>query len=435
MRAFIFVLIGITLAPILVGQDGKAVSVRWDRAFAPITAGQADDKLAIVLITNDEQIVENKIADPAAEKADADPVKGEKRREKIADIKQPVWCKADFEFSFRRAVSKRQGISGLCALQYQAAGMPKHLCGGQDRNQPSRCFVAICDGHYRLLSICVGVPGPDQLLTMIEDAQQASAMTKLSGGVQEKVTALVADQSMDRLARRWKYSLKEMLTKIDVGAADDSSNRPAKFQVSGVLGRITEEYEAVYLADVKLRFGLTETSDRLRLAVLEQHAQARQPWCDAMMPFLVNADFVKLWRPLTKSVWHYDAVTMNDTESISVLDWFDATAKDQYVVLDLQESTAAQKLLPLGDVGSVAAKRGLGLSDLHDLVDQFPVKNVDPQQLSDLVRDRGIKGVDVQLPSRAKYLVVDRESRKAWAIREGEPPGKNIGRLKRLVKK
>ena len=411
--------------------------VVWETAFTPVTSGQADDHLVLMLISNDAQVGDQQVV-TREKNAKDNPDKAAKVPARPAkdQSKQSIWCKPDFEFSYQRVLAKRADLADVCSLQSVAAGMPKHLTGEKDRNQPRRCLVAICDGHYRLLSFCVGTPSPDELLTLIEDAQEVISLIKLSGSEQAEITKPVAQRSVQRLTRLWQYSLKETLATIDVGASDDE-NEAKKFDVLGVYSRLTSTFQDVYFADVKLRFGLTEASDRTRLAVLEQHPQTRQPWCDSMMPFLASADFVQLWRPLASTLWHHDPVTLAKDESSDLVDWYDSIDKTKTIVLDLQPQNDRKRpvlKIAANDAKHASHKKGIDWEDLQTLVAKFPSKNVDTQQLSGLVCLRGITGVDLFSPSQARYLVIKPNDKSAWAIRQGESPVKSYGRLKRLVK-
>ncbi len=443
MRAIFFLISFSGFSSFALAQEATGPVV-WETAFTPVTSGQADDHLVLMLISNDAQVGEQQVV--AREKNSKDKpgkaakVPGRLAKDQLAknQSRQSIWCKADFEFSYQRVLAKRADLADGCSVQSVAAGMPKHLTGEKDRNQPRRCLVAVCDGHYRLLSFCVGTPGPDELLTLIEDAQEVVSLIKLSGNNQTAITTPVAQRSVKRLTRLWQYSLKEVLTTIDVGASDDE-NEAEKFDALSVYSRLASTFQDVYFADVKLRFGLTEASDRTRLAVLEQHSQTRQPWCDSMMPFLANADFVQLWRPLTRTLWHHDPVTLAKDESSELVDWYDSIDKTKTIVLDLQPSNSRNR--PVLKIAAKDAKpkratraKGIDWEDLQTLVAKFPSKNVDTQQLSGLVCLRGITGVDLFSPSQARYLVIKPNDKSAWAIRQGESPVKSYGRLKRLVK-
>ena len=70
--------------------------------------------------------------------------------------------------------------------------------------------------------------------------------------MQTAITTPVAQRSVKRLTRLWQYSLKEVLTTIDVGASDDE-NEAEKFDALSVYSRLASTFQDVYFADVKLR--------------------------------------------------------------------------------------------------------------------------------------------------------------------------------------
>ncbi len=418
MRASLAVTYLCALALVSTGDEPAADErLVWQSAFAPLSAKDANHSLAVILITNDD----------AAETIK--PAKDDDVQE-VADL----WCKLNFEWSFRKAIRTRADLAEHCHLQFLPAGTAKTLTGGSSRNQPARAIVAVCDVNYRLLSLSVGVPEADEVLTIIEDAQQVQSMINLHEPDQAKLA--IADRSMTRLARIWRDALKEMLATIDVGN-DDEANETAESSdpSNSLLGRIGVTFEEVYLVDVRLRFGMTKSSDHTRLVLLEQHQETRRPWCESMIPFVAGTDFAETWIPLTEAVWHADVV-VSDVDSEELLSWWDLQIKSDPVVLAIQPPLLArQRSWPPVEVGGVADKRGLGWQDLQKLLLELPYQNIDAKQLAALIRERDLAPVDIVSPTRARYLLYEPNKRAAWAIREGDIPGKHIGRVKRMMKK
>ena len=196
-----------------------------------------------------------------------------------------------------------------------------------------------------------------------------------------------------------------------------------------MLRLLSDALEPVYLADVKLRFGLSETSDRSRLIILEQHPEARRPWCEAMMPFLVNQDCSLIWRELAESLWGHQPVTA-DTDAPELLQWYELHAKTDSVVLSLQSPFHLRRL-PWPPILDKAARRGVGWHEVHQLAQQHPFRTVQPQQLATLIRQRRLPAVDIQQPSLARYLFFEPNKGSPLVIRETDPPGRFAGMLKR----
>lgn len=194
---------------------------------------------------------------------------------------------------------------------------------------------------------------------------------------------------------------------------------------------MSETYQPHYLADVNLRFGLNETADQTRLVILEQHPEARRPWAAASIPFLAGEDFLTLWKPLCESLWGFQPI-MIDAEDAELLQWWDSLSDTEPVVFSLQPPLLSGRTPwpPVTATGKTA-RRGLGWKDVQELVVQLPFRNIDAQQLFTLIHSRELKPVDIQLPTTARYLLFEPGKKAAWVAREGDPPGRFVGRLKR----
>ena len=103
MRALIVALLGCSMCTVVCGQDDPEKELSWTKAFSPITASQANSKLAVILITNNQALIES----------------GDKNGKKDSPPQQSMWCKANFEYSFRRAAAARNELTTLCSLGHQ----------------------------------------------------------------------------------------------------------------------------------------------------------------------------------------------------------------------------------------------------------------------------------------------------------------------------
>lgn len=161
-------------------------TLSWQPPFTAVSASEPFS-LVVMLITNDDAFAA--IKPPAKEGGQP-------------QVTQ--WCRPNLQHAYRKALAARPDLKDRCFLQYLPAGTPQQLTGGHDRNQPERAIVAICNGNYQLLSLVVGVPDSDELLTMIEDAQQVQAFIELYEGEIGKITGGIADRSMKRMTRLWR---------------------------------------------------------------------------------------------------------------------------------------------------------------------------------------------------------------------------------------
>ncbi len=411
MRIFWALLVSCLPALAVRSDEAKPTdTIRWGEAFSAISAATSSEKTVLMVITNDDPAIATR---PSTDQ----------------DDNQPLWCLPVLTRSLMKAWQARPELRDKIILQQLPVGMPAKLTGGQLRNQPARAIIAICDGNYRLLSLTVGVPGVDELLTMIEDAEDARTLCQMhQEGSRQKLIASIGQRSAGRLGRMWRGALEEMMVAMGDGDFDEDADVPeaTRQKQAGRLVVLHDNYQPTYLADVKLRFGLTEAADRTRLVILEQHSETRRPWAEAAIPFLVDEDFVTLWQPLCETLWGNAPIQLGQSDE-ALLQWWDSLGDTDSVVLSLQPPLLTQRLPwpPITD------KRGLSWSDVQELAVALPYRSVNAQQLSTLLHTRDLKPVDIEMPSRARYLYFESKKKAGSVFREGEAPGRFVGILKR----
>lgn len=409
-------------------DDGKAdeasspETVVWQKPFEAISSSEASETLVLVLITNDDPFLTQAAIDQfEQEESDAGPKLKVPRN-------PPVWCSDVLAYSYRKMLDQRVDLRRRIKLQSIAAGLPRELTGGQGRNIPSRAVLALCDGNYRLLGLTIGVPAPNELLTLIEDGEDVATIQELNRDQPAMVVDQIAARSRDRLSRMWRAALQEVLSVMEGERSDaDDNDRQEAFE--GRMRLLSDSFEPIYLADVKLRFGLTEASDQTRLVVLEQHPEARRPWCESIIPLVAGQDFALTWKELVESLWGHQPITA-DAEAPELLEWYDSQAKTDAVVLSLQAPFHLRRLRwpPIRDPSS---KRGVGWQEVHKLALQHPNRTVQPQQLAVLLRQRPLNAIDMQQPSLARYLLLEPKKKAPYVVRESDSPGRIAGMLKR----
>jgi hypothetical protein len=102
------------------------------------------------------------------------------------------------------------------------------------------------------------------------------------------------------------------------------------------------------------------------------------------------------------------------------------------VVLSLKPPLLARgERWPPVTIADKTNRRAAGWNDVHELVVQFPYRTIDAQQLFTLIDSRQLTPVDIQLPTTARYLLFEPGKKTAWVARQGDPPGRFMGRLKR----
>jgi hypothetical protein len=87
--------------------------------------------------------------------------------------------------------------------------------------------------------------------------------------------------------------------------------------------------------------------------------------------------------------------------------------------------------LPWPPVTDRFAKRRIGWREVHALALEHPFRAVDPQQFATLIHSRGLDAVDIRRPSTVRYLFFDPKKKNPVVVREGDPPGRFAGILKR----
>lgn len=394
-------------------EQGDHETFPWVEPFGAISSRDADRSLVILAITNDPPAIVDK-----ASQAEAT---GKK-----------LWCADVLSRSMAKLHEQRPDLRERLVFQPLPVGLPAELTGGELKTQPARACFIICDGSYRLLALSVGVPAEDPMLSLLEDAEEVRRWKQMSTAGRDELIERVATRSVERLSRLWREPVDEMLaTRGEAGDGEVVSDVTPR-QQAGRVATLAESFEPFYLADVKLRFGLTEASDLTRLAILEQHPQTRRPWCEAMIPFLAGEDAATLWPLLCEVLWGAQPIR-GETDAEEWLRWCDTQLAAGPVVLSLQPPLMAQQQPwpPLTSSGKTA-RRGYGWSDVERLVVEFPHRSIDSQQLYRLIESRQLQPVDIQRPSRARYLWLESQKKSLLVVRESDPPGRFLGRLRRL---
>lgn len=420
---FICVACGARSAEPAAEETSTDETVAWQKPFEAISASKASDTLVLILITNEDPFVTQENSDRRNKQRKASKLDATKK----ANHNPPVWCSDILAFSYRKALDRRVDLRGRLKLQSIAAGLPKEITGGTARNTPARGVLALCDGNYHLLGLTVGVPDTDELLTLIEDGQDVAGILDLHERQPTEIVKLIAERSSERLSRLWRGALEETVLAMDGDRGEDDARRDESFD--GRLRVLSDTFEPIYLADVKLRFGLTDATDQTRLVILEQHTEARRPWCESMIPFIAGSDFLETWGELVESIWGHQPITV-EAEADDLLDWFDLQIKSDSLVLSLRPPFHLQRL-PWPPSTGGDKKRGVGWSEVHSRALEHPFRSVDARQLAVLIRARDLDVVDIQQPSLARYLFIEPKRKRPMIVREADPPGRFAGILNR----
>ena len=421
------ILLSLLVGATLYGQEANdPLPLNWQPSFSTISASKADNALVLLIITNADPFSS---ADDTAQQDPNAPANQAPPNQKKTPLPTPdIWCANALTDSCRHLIQARPDLEDRLQLQSISAGIPSQLSGGVPRNQPERAIVLVCDGSYRLLAIRIGVPDSEDLITLIEDAEDVRAIRELNPDNPKRVVEEVALRNEPRLSRLWKTATTDLLKEMD-GILDVDTDPNFKKASNGRIHRICSALEPTYLADVELRFGLSDASDRTRLVVLEQHTESRRPWCESATPLLIGVDASIRWRELVESLWGH-AATMPSDDHRQLLEWYDTNLKSGAVVFMLQPPIH-RRHLPWPPVTAPGTRRGITWQQVHDLALEHSFRQLDAGELAALIRDRNLRPVDIMNPSMARYLMISPGSDTVNVVREQDPPGRFASQLKR----
>ncbi|GAA5505865.1 hypothetical protein [Novipirellula caenicola] len=394
----------LSLIAVAASAEVPSSTILWEKPFQTRSESAADKSLILILVTNDDPF-----------DVDAGGWAGELIEEPIAELAQ-----------------QRMGFAERVTTQFLPAGIPSVLTAGESRNVPARAIVAICNRDYRLLSFCVGIPDTDELVTLIEDAEEVQTLAGIHQEAPKQLIRELAERSADRVGRRWQQWMVQAVTEIE--------NNPADEAAADRIARVVPLLEQSYLAESQLRFGLSDPEDATRLGLLEQHVCTRQPWCDSIMPLVANADFRQHYRKLIQPIWGHPLVNA-DADAAEVIDWAASqsdhtTAKKEGVFVLLLQSPIASAMAPIQEEGDgknegKQSRVAKAWDRVAALVAKFPNREVDLQQLALLSRAQQWPAIDIQRPSIARYIFVDAQKPTPLVVHLTDSPGRFASVLQR----
>ncbi|WP_144057884.1 hypothetical protein [Novipirellula maiorica] len=402
MITFLGLMIGSTSVAAL--ADAPSSTVLWDKPFSSQPQSLANNTLVLLLITNDDpfDVVPGGWA-------------GELMEEPIAEVSQ-----------------QRIGLRDRLATQFLPTGIPSSLTAGEPRNLPPRAVVAICNSDYRLLSLCVGIPETNELSALIEDAEEVQTLMGIPNDDPSELIRELAERSAERVGRRWQQWIAQAVTDIENNQADEA--------VADRIDRLGQRFEQAYLAEARLRFGLSDPEDYTRLGLLEQHVSTRQPWCDSMIPLIANTDLRQHYRKLIQPIWGHPPVDAA-ADASELIDWAAthidqaATEKQGTFVLSLQSPIANAMTQKRGqDQANDAGKQNRvtkAWDRVASSVQLHPNREVNLQELALLSRAQQWPAIDIQRPSMARYIFVDAAKPTPLVVHVTDPPGRFAAVLQR----
>lgn len=387
-----------------------AEPIRWRTPFQPLgESSQLREKIVVSVITNDDPY----------------PMKG--------DQAEP-WCGAMLQRRVATLLERRPDLSDQLLFQFLPAGRPAIVTGGESRNQPARVVIAFCDEHCRLLDLCVGMPDADELQRLIEDVQETRSLRGAEGTNRTQLQRQVAARADERLPRLWKPAMEAAL---QAAAQIPLDAPPAADEQSRALGPLMSSERAlaqlapVYEKDVSIRFGLTQQEDWVRLEILEQHAETRREWCEAVLPALVDFDWELIWHPTVASIWRHPPFRRQSLDP-QLLVWFERQIAQTMVPLAIGENPlqAYDSLLQLVSSETQPRESSRWVT-LREHIESMPLRRLSIEQLAALLSEREIAPIDLERPSPARYVIFETEDSPPLLIRTADSPSNWLRRLKR----
>ena len=404
---------------ILCAEPPKAPKLDWQAAFTVLSAENQASKLVLMLVTNDDAFHEVQAA-ANGPKPDAAQLTASTRH---------GWCAAEFHHTCQRILTRRPDLEDKISLQSVVAGTPSELSGGKADDSPKRVVLFVCDSTYHLLALSIGIPSADDLLTLIEDAQEVKTLRDLNETTPDQTANAIVQRNEIRLGRLWKMKLQQMVEakKQDDALVDDAAAPPTR--PLHLLYKLFSALQPTYNYDVQTRFGLTTELDARRLVILEQHSESRYAWCQAITPFIIGLDIQQDWNFFVELLWQQCAVAAGSDQT-DFLTWFDEQKKTGPFVMAVTPPSHIQHL-PWPPAEAPKSRRGTSWQTTHDSANEFPFRTITTQQLTALVRQRELKPITFFSPSMVRYLLVSPNNRLPQVIREQDPPARFWGLLRR----
>ncbi len=399
-------LLGVTVAVADEAVD-EVDGLVFREPFSGLSASEIQSKLIVFLITDEDPFQWTKAK---LDKADKSRLGGG----------PDVWCGPDFRRSFQKLFVKRPDLKDRCIAQRVVAGLPANLTADVARTLPPRAITAICDGQYRLLHFSVGVPEPDDLIQMIEDAEENKALLQLHPDAPAAIGKAVMERTNKRVRRVYREAL--------AGLAEPMSGDESLAVDEAWISKYARFVSALF--DVRLRFGLSDTSDLVRLIVLEQHCETRRDWCDSLAPYIIGRPMRTIMNPLVDTTWGIPAVLdINKEDHEEILTWFSSRRENSFVVLAIKPTHLDHDVAwpPPNISRNPLAKRSW--SELETVMSNHPFRSVSAEELAVVLRENNEMSINLLAPARARYVIFEPGKKKLTVVRESDLPGKFIHRL------
>lgn len=392
-------------------------ALNWQAPFTVLSTVNPDSKLVLILVTNDDAFYKHPAG--ANQPVAAQP----------PGVAQQGWCAAEFHHTCQQVLQLRPDLKDKISFQSIFAGTPSELSGGQPHTSPKRVVCFLCNKHYKLLALSIGIPNADDLLTLIEDAQEVKILAGLNGSNTDQMSEAIVQRSKKRLGRLWNMKLQEMVEANEQGDALIRAGAVAPAPTVLPVQKLISALQPTYNYDAQTRFGLSTGPDARRLVILEQHSETRYSWCQTIIPFIAGMDVQLNWHLFVELLWQQCAVTAGGDQT-DFLRWFDEQKKLGPFVMAVEPPSHVQHL-PWPPTVVPKNRRGTSWHTTHEAATKFSFRTINTEQLTALVRERDLRPITFFSPSMVRYLFVSPDNRLPHIIRENDPPARFMGLLRR----
>lgn len=336
-------------------------------------------------------------------------------------VRNAVWCQRSIATALRRAQEVRPGLSKELKVSYLPAGEPRILQAARPDHDAKRVIVMCCSSDDRLLGLLVGVPSHDDLLQLIEDSQEAALIASFADQDSVWPDQALTDRSRQRLPRRWRLLFDQLLTDQAGGKERFTRRDLAEIVTTTHLESLCQTLLPVYLKDCQMRFALEPPIDTKRLITVEQHCETRSYWCQTMIPLIAGVDVEQHWTDLAKVVWGVKPYDRNqDVEP--VLQWLKAKP-DQARFMAITRPGEAEQL-DWFENAQIEPQLAMRWREAVGAINGDDFRTVSSGELAMWLKQVQLPAVDLSLPSRVRYVVVEPGQKRVRLIRQAESPSR-----------
>ncbi|MCC9602520.1 hypothetical protein LOC67_18365 [Stieleria sp. JC731] len=379
--------------------------------FERPSASQTDSKWALILVTDEASDVH-------------------KREKLLAADKEaftgPLWCESLLQAAVADATKLRPGLKEQFVIQRVAAGLPSNVFSDPTQILPRQSILFICDRQLRVMNFCVGVPDSDDLLRLLEEAEETSTLFSLNENNPKALSQALLQWSKERVLRHYREFIEEQAIEDFVAEGSGSEDNASNKSWRNLFRRYVTGLQPVYQFDANLRFTVAVETSTPRSRVLEQHCETRHDWCVSVSPLIVSKPIEDVISPIVDAAWRQPPVIDTDEKSHSeLIRWFDSRREVATTVLAIEPELLAQQF-PWPPPNVNPKMEGRSWVDLQKVLAKHAYRQVTVEQLAVILEHSEQKNISLTGPSRLRYVVFQQKKPNPILIRESDLPHKLI---------